>query len=79
MIRILFFGPMVEHVLQREMQLEFQFGMRLKDVAETLQASYPEAFKIVCATAVNQVQTRDMELALADNDEVAFMAKFSGG
>ena len=79
MIRILFFGPIVERVLQREMQFEFKIGMRLKDVTETLQARYPEAFQIVCTTAVNQVQTRDMGYPLADYDEIAFMAKFSGG
>jgi molybdopterin converting factor small subunit len=28
---------------------------------------------------VNNVHTHDMRLQLADHDEIAFMAKFSGG
>jgi molybdopterin converting factor small subunit len=79
MIRILFFGPVVEHVGQREIQIEFQPGMCLQNVTETLQARHPKAFEIVCFTAVNQVQTRDLGLALADHDEITYMAKFSGG
>ena len=79
MIRILFFGPVQEHVDSQAMQIEFKPGLRLEDVVMQLQARYPRAFEIICFTAVNQVQTRDMQLALADNDEIAFMAKFSGG
>ncbi len=79
MIRILFFGPVVEHVDAREMQIEFQPGLRLQDVVAQLQARYPKAFEIVCFTAINDVQTHDTHLQLADNDEIAFMAKFSGG
>ncbi|MDX8386276.1 MAG: MoaD/ThiS family protein [Gallionella sp.] len=78
-INILFFGPVVERVGQREVQLEFQSGMCLQDVTVALQARYPKAFEIVCFTAVNEVQTLDMGLALADNDEITYMAKFSGG
>lgn len=79
MIHILFFGPVTAHVDSREMQLEFQPGWRLHDVVVQLQARYPEAFDIICFTAVNELQTRDLQLPLADNDEIAFMAKFSGG
>lgn len=79
MIRVLFFGPVVERVGEREVQLEYQSGMSLQDVTMKLQARYPKAFEIVSLTAVNHVQTRDMDLALADNDEITFMAKFSGG
>lgn len=79
MIRVLFFGPVVERVDHREMRLEFRLGTRLQDVVAQLASRYPEAFEIVCFTAVNDVQTRDPQLLLADNDEIAFMAKFSGG
>lgn len=79
MIRILFFGPVVERVGTRNMQLDFSHGMRLQDVVTQLKVQHPEAFEIVCFTAVNDQQTSDMQLLLADNDEIAFMAKFSGG
>lgn len=79
MIRILFFGPVVERVDHREMRLEFRLGMCLHDVVLQLESRYPKAFEIVCFTAVNDVQTRDPQLLLADNDEIAFMARFSGG
>lgn len=79
MIRVLFFGPVVDRVGSRDMQIDFSPGMRLQDVTAQLQARYPQAFEIVCFTAVNDRQTSDMQLPLADNDEIAFMAKFSGG
>ena len=79
MIRVLFFGPLVAHVDEREMQLEFQPGLRLQDIIAQLQLRYPKAFELVCFTAVNQLQAHDMQLVLSDNDEIAFMAKFSGG
>ncbi|MBI3223066.1 MAG: MoaD/ThiS family protein [Nitrosomonadales bacterium] len=79
MIRILFFGPVAEQVAVREMQLEFHAGMRLMDVASHLQARYAEAFRLVSFIAVNSLQTKDMQLGLSDGDEIAFMAKFSGG
>jgi len=79
MIRVLFFGPVAERMKLREMEIVFQAGMRLQDVVSQLQASHPEAFEIVCFTAVNDTQVRDTQQPLADNDEIAFMAKFSGG
>lgn len=79
MIRILFFGPVAERVDAREMQIEFQPGSCLQDVVAQLRERYPKAFEIVCCTAVNAVHARDQQLLLADNDEIAFMAKFSGG
>lgn len=79
MIRILFFGPVAERVGTPEMQIEFEPGWHLQDVVAQLQARYPKAFEVVCFTAVNELQTRDLQLVLADNDEIAFMAKFSGG
>lgn len=79
MIRVLFFGPVVERVGARNMQIDFSPGMRLQDVTTQLKMRHPEAFEIVCFTAVNDQQTSDMQLLLADNDEIAFMAKFSGG
>lgn len=79
MIRILFFGPVAERVQMRETQLAFTAGMKLQDVVATLSAQHPRAFDIVSFTAVNQAQVKDRQLPLNDGDEIAFMAKFSGG
>jgi molybdopterin converting factor small subunit len=79
MIRILFFGPVADRVQTREMQLEFTTGMTLHDVIAHLGAQHPNAFGIVSFIAVNQIQVRDKQMVLHDNDEIAFMAKFSGG
>lgn len=78
-IRILFFGPVAERVQMRETPMAFSAGMRLQDVVANLRAQYPQAFDIVSFTAVNQTQVKDMQLPLHDGDEIAFMAKFSGG
>ncbi len=79
MIRVLFFGPVAERVQMRETQLAFASGMKLHDVVAALSASHPQAFDIVSFTAVNQAQVKDIQLPLNDGDEIAFMAKFSGG
>jgi molybdopterin synthase sulfur carrier subunit len=79
MIKVLFFGPVADRVGASAVQVEFQAGMRLHDLHAQMQALYPAAFEIVCFTAVNGEHTRDMQLALADNSEVVFMSKFSGG
>jgi len=79
MMKILFFGPVAERVGLRELQLEHRSGMVLQDVVTQLKAVYPAAFEIVCFTAVNETQTRDMQQLLNDGDEIVFMAKFSGG
>lgn len=79
MIRVLFFGPIADRVQTREMQLEFSTGMTLHDVIAHLGAQHPGAFGIVSFIAVNQTQVHDKQMALHDNDEIAFMAKFSGG
>lgn len=79
MIKVLFFGPVAERIGNNALQVEYRSGMRLQDLREELAAQYPQAFEIVCFTAVNGEHMRDMSLQLADNSEVAFMAKFSGG
>lgn len=79
MIRVLFFGPVADRVQMRETQMSFAVGMKLQDIIATLSAQYPKAFDIVSFTAVNQAQVNDMQLPLSDGDEIAFMAKFSGG
>ncbi len=79
MIRVLFFGPVAERVQAREMQLEFTQGMTLHDVIVRLGMQHPGAFSIVSFIAVNQNQIHDKKMALHDNDEIALMAKFSGG
>ena len=79
MIRVLFFGPVAEHVGKSEVQAEFRAGLRLQDLRAQLQASYPAAFEIVCFAAVNGAHALDMSLPLSDHSEVVFMSKFSGG
>ena len=79
MIRVLFFGPVAERVQAREMQLEFKPGMTLHDVISHIGAQNPNVFGIVSFIAVNQNQVFDKKMPLNDNDEIAFMAKFSGG
>lgn len=79
MIRILFFGPIAEQLGTREWTLAFTKGMTLQNVATQLQTQHAQAYSLVSFIAVNNTQSRDMSLALNDNDEIAFMAKFSGG
>jgi len=79
MIRVLFFGPVADRVQMREAQLEFTTAMTLHDVIAHLGAQHPGAFSIVSFIAVNQSQVHDKQTVLHDNDEIAFMAKFSGG
>lgn len=79
MIHVLFFGPVADRVQMRETQLSYISGMKLQDVIATLEVQHPSAFDIVSFTAVNQTQVKDMQLLLYDGDEIAFMAKFSGG
>jgi len=79
MIRVLFFGPVADRVQARELQLEFVPGMTLQKLLARLEAQYPNAFGIVSFTAINQSQVHDQQTVLHDNDEIAFMAKFSGG
>jgi molybdopterin converting factor small subunit len=78
-IRILFFGPVAERVQMRETQMAFSAGMKLQDVVTALSAQHQQAFDIVSFIAVNQTQVKDRQLPLNDGDEIAFMAKFSGG
>lgn len=79
MIRVLFFGPVADRVQAREMQVAHAPGMTLQALIEQLEAKHPDAFGIVSFIAVNQAQACDRQMALNDNDEIAFMAKFSGG
>ena len=79
MIRVLFFGPVADRVQMRETQLEFTQSMTLHDVITQLGTRHPDAFSIVSFIAVNQTQVHDRLVALQDNDEIALMAKFSGG
>lgn len=79
MIKVLFFGPVADRVQIRETQIEFTSGMTLHDVIAQFGAQNPGAFSIVSFIAVNQTQVHDKQMALHDNDEIAFMAKFSGG
>ena len=79
MIRVLFFGPVAEQIGARELQLEFFSGTKLQDVVTQIQTQHAHAYKLVSFIAVNDTQTRDMNLVLHDHDEIAFMSKFSGG
>ncbi|MGC2165775.1 MAG: MoaD/ThiS family protein [Gallionella sp.] len=79
MIRVLFFGPVAERVGSRELPADYTAGMRLQDLRDKLAMNFPQAFDIVCFSAVNGEQVHDMNLPLADGSEVAFMARYSGG
>ncbi len=79
MLKVLFFGPVADRVQARELKLPCRDGMKLQELVDDLSARYPHAFEIVCFTAVNQAQERDMQRVLAAGDEITFMAKFSGG
>lgn len=79
MICVLFFGPVADRIQAREMQLAYAAGMKLQDLIAQLEAKHPDAFGIVSFIAVNQAQVHDRNMALNDHDEIAFMAKFSGG
>lgn len=79
MIRVLFFGPVVDRVQARQMELEYVPGMTLHDVMARIGAQHPSVFGIVSFIAVNQSQVHDRQMVLHDDDEIAFMAKFSGG
>ncbi len=79
MIRVLFFGPVADRVGSNALQVEYRQDMKLQALRDELLARYPQAFEIVCFAAVNGEHVRDMSMTLADNSEVAFMAKFSGG
>lgn len=79
MIRVLFFGPIAECIGTREMQLDHAEGMRLQDLLQQFAVQHPAALGLVSFIALNQTQVRDTQTVLRDNDEVALMAKFSGG
>ena len=79
MIRVLFFGPVADRMQMREMKIEFTPGKTLHDVIANIGIQHPGAFSIVSFIAVNQNQVHDKQMLLRDNDEIAFMAKFSGG
>lgn len=79
MITVLFFGPVADRIGQREMRLDFTDGMTLHDVTHKIGMAHPGALSIVSFIAVNQQQVRDKQMPLNDNDEIALMAKFSGG
>ncbi len=79
MINVLLFGPVAERAGTATLQLGHRSGLTLQQLRDELAAGYPQAFEIVCFTAVNGEQVRDSQIPLADGDEIAFMAKFSGG
>ncbi|MDD4930089.1 MAG: MoaD/ThiS family protein [Gallionella sp.] len=79
MIKVLFFGPVVEHTGCNAMSVAYQPGMSLQNLRDQLAVQYPRAFEIVCLVAVDGHHVRDLSMPLADNSEVTFMAKFSGG
>ncbi len=79
MIDVLFFGPAAERAGCATLKVEFRSGMTLKDLQDELAAKYPRAFEIVCLAAIDGQHVRDHTTPLANNSEVAFMARFSGG
>jgi len=79
MIKVLFFGPIAAASGARELSVEYVPGMTLGSLKEMLAAKQPEAMRLATMLAVNGEHARDLAMVLADNSEVAFMAKFSGG
>ena len=79
MIKVMFFGPIAERVQAREIQLAYETGMTLHDVIHKVGMHHPGALSIVSFIAVNQQQVHDKQILLGDNDEIALMAKYSGG
>jgi molybdopterin converting factor small subunit len=79
MISILLFGPVAERAGAAALQFGHRPGLTLQQLRDELAASHSQAFELVCFTAVNGEQVRNPQTPLADGDEVAFMAKFSGG
>jgi len=79
MIKVLFFGPIAAATGEREISVAHAPGMTLGSLKESLAVRYPEAMHLATMMAVNGEHARDLALPLADNSEVAFMAKFSGG
>lgn len=79
MIKVLFFGPVADRAQSREMRIDYTDGMTLHDVLHKVGMLHPGALSIISFIAVNQEQVHDKQMVLHDNDEIAFMAKFSGG
>ncbi|HEX5364826.1 MAG TPA: MoaD/ThiS family protein [Gallionella sp.] len=79
MINVLLFGPVAELAGTAMLQCEHRADLSLQDLRAELAAKYPQAFEIVCFTAVNGEHARDFGQQLADGSEVVFMSKFSGG
>jgi molybdopterin converting factor small subunit len=79
MIKVLFFGPVAERIGSNALDIEHRRGMTVQDLRDELARRYPQAFDIVCFTAVDGAQLRDLSQRLDEHSEVAFMAKFSGG
>lgn len=79
MIKVLFFGPVAARVGTGALLVEYRRGLRVQDLRDDLAQQHPQAFDIVCFTAVDGAHVRDLSRALDDHSEVAFMAKFSGG
>jgi len=79
MIKVLFFGPVVERVGKNALEVGYRADMTLQELRDELALHYPHAFEIVCFFAVNGQHVRDLSMTLADDSEVTFMAKFSGG
>ncbi len=79
MIAVLFFGPVAERLGKSRLDVDFEPGMSVQSLHDTLQAQYPEAFALVSIAAVDGEHVRDFSRVLEDRSEVVFMSKFSGG
>lgn len=79
MIKVLFFGPIAAASGARELAVQNTRGMTLGSLKARLAMEHAEAMRLATLMAVNGEQVRDLNRPLADNSEVAFMAKFSGG
>ncbi len=74
-IKILFFGSIVDRLGKHECSLPVDAEMTLSDVLNAVSCA---EFKPLLV-AVNQRQVHDMNLPVKSGDEVAIMPPFSGG
>jgi molybdopterin synthase catalytic subunit len=79
-VRVLFFGQLREIVGAAEQEAEVPPGARMQDAFAFFQERFPklEPFQSVVIAARNQ-EYAPWDMALEDNDEIAFLPPVSGG
>jgi len=75
MIKVLFFGSIVDKLGRREYSLAVNEGMTLAEVVRAVGCDVLTPVLV----AVNQEQVNNMHMPVKSGDEVALMPPFSGG